>query len=60
MRMTILMKYHTLFSSKIRKDVAKFAVCRSCDRHFDGEKLEIDSPNKKECDVCSANQFRRP
>ena len=58
MRMTILMKYHTLFSSKIRKDVAKFAVCCSCDRHFDGEKL--DSPDKKECEVCSANQFKQP
>ena len=28
-RQTILMKYHTLFSSKIKKDVIKFAVSRS-------------------------------
>ena len=27
----ILMKHHTLFFSKIRKDVAKFVVCCSCD-----------------------------
>ena len=25
------MKYHTLFISKIRRDVAKFVVCCSCD-----------------------------
>ena len=33
---TILMKYHTLFFSKIRKDVAKFVVCCSCDWHIKG------------------------
>ena len=31
---TILMKYHTLFFSKIRKDVAKFVVCCSLDRRL--------------------------
>ena len=39
---TILMKYHTLFISKIvifskiGNDVAKFVVCCSCDRYFKG------------------------
>ena len=33
---TILMKYHTLFFSKIKKDVAKFVVCCSCDLRFKG------------------------
>ena len=28
------MKYHTLFFSKIGKDVAKFVVCCSCDWRF--------------------------
>ena len=31
---TLLMKYHTLFLSKIRKDVAKFVVCCSRDFRF--------------------------
>ena len=31
---TILMKYHTLFFSKIRKDVSKFVVCCSRDKRF--------------------------
>ena len=33
---TILMKYHSLFLSKIRKDVAKFVVCCSRDWRFKG------------------------
>ena len=33
---TILMKYHTLFLSKIGNYVAKFVVCWSCDWHFKG------------------------
>ena len=33
---TILMKYHSLFLSKIRNDVAKFAVCCSCDWRIKG------------------------
>ena len=33
---TILMKYHTLFFWKIRKDVAKFVVCCSGDWHLKG------------------------
>ena len=33
---TILMKYHTLFFSKIGKDVVKFVVCFSRDRRFKG------------------------
>ena len=35
---TILMIYRTLFLLKIRKDVAKFAVCCSRDWHFKGFK----------------------
>ena len=35
-RQTILMKYHTLFFSKIGKDVAKFVVCCSRDWHLKG------------------------
>ena len=31
---TFLMKYHTLFFSKIRKYVAKFVVCCSRDKRF--------------------------
>ena len=34
---TILMNYHTLFISKIVKDVAKFVVCCSRDWRFKGE-----------------------
>ena len=34
---TILMKYHTLFLSKIWKDVAKFAICCSFDWRFKGK-----------------------
>ena len=34
---TILMKHHTLFFSKIGKDVAKFAVCCSRDWRFKGK-----------------------
>ena len=30
----ILMKYHTLFFPKIRKDIAKFVVCCSRDWHW--------------------------
>ena len=30
------MKYHTLFFSKIKKDVGKFVVCCSCDWRFKG------------------------
>ena len=30
------MKYHTLFFSKIGKDVAKFVFCCSCDWRFKG------------------------
>ena len=41
----ILLKYHTLFLSKIRKDVAKFVVCSSC-----------DSP-KFEYGLCSINKM---
>ena len=33
---TILLKYHSLFFSKIRKDVGKFVVCCSCDWRFKG------------------------
>ena len=33
---TILMKYHTLLLSKIRKNVAKFVVCCSLDWRFKG------------------------
>ena len=35
---TILLKCHTLFTcnSKIKKDVAKFVVCCSCDWRFKG------------------------
>ena len=33
---TILMKCHTLFFAKIRKDVAKFVVCCSRDWRFKG------------------------
>ena len=33
---TVLMKYHTLFLSKTRKDVAKFVVCCSRDWRFKG------------------------
>ena len=35
-KQTILMKYHTLFLSKIGKDVAKFVVCCSRDWRFKG------------------------
>ena len=31
MRIVILMKYHTLFHSLIRKDVTKFIICCSRD-----------------------------
>ena len=31
---TILIKYHTLFFSKIRKEVKHFVVCCSCDWRF--------------------------
>ena len=31
---TILMKYHALFFSKIRKNEAKFVVCCSCDWRY--------------------------
>ena len=34
---TILMIYHTLFFSEIRKDVAKFVVCCSRDWRFKGK-----------------------
>ena len=37
---TILMKYHTLFLSKTRKDVGKFVVC--CSR--DGGRLDLAVP----------------
>ena len=37
---TIIMKYHTLFLLKTRKDVAKFVVCCSRDWRFKG----YDSP----------------
>ena len=33
------MKYHTLFFSKIRKDVAKFDVCCSGDWRFKGNNV---------------------
>ena len=33
---TVLMKYHTLFFAKIRKDVEKFVVCCIRDWHFKG------------------------
>ena len=33
---TILMKYHTLFFSKISKDLSKFVVCCSRDWGFKG------------------------
>ena len=33
---TILMKYQTLFFSKIRKDVRNFFICCSCDWRFKG------------------------
>ena len=33
---TILMKYHTLFFSKIKKDIAKFVFCCSHDWRFKG------------------------
>ena len=32
----ILKKYHTLFFSKIGKDVNKFVICCSCDWRFKG------------------------
>ena len=35
-RQTILIKYHSLFLSKARKDVTKFVVCCSCDWRFKG------------------------
>ena len=35
-RQTILMKYHSFFFLKIKKDVAKFVVCCSCDWRFKG------------------------
>ena len=35
---TIFMKYHTLFFSKIRKDVVKFVVCCSRDKRFKSSK----------------------
>ena len=41
---TILMKYHTLFFSKIREDVAKFGVCCSRDwqrPNYEGNKDNI-------------------
>ena len=34
--LTILMKYHSLILSKIRKDVAKFVVCCSGDWRLKG------------------------
>ena len=33
---TILVKYHILFSVKIKKDVIKFVVCSSRDWRFKG------------------------
>ena len=33
---TILMKYHTVFVSKIKKDVAEIPVCYSRDWRFKG------------------------
>ena len=36
---TILMKYHTLFLLKTRKDYAKFVVCCSRDWRFKGLRL---------------------
>ena len=33
----LFMKWHTIFFSKIRKDVAKFVVCCSRDWRFKGE-----------------------
>ena len=36
---TGLMKYHTLFFSKIRKDVAKYVICCSRDWRFQGKPL---------------------
>ena len=41
MRIMILMKYHSLFLSKIRKDVTKFVVCCSCDWRFKSWDWEI-------------------
>ena len=40
---TILMKYHTLFFSKIGEDVAKFVVCCSRDWRFKGKSKAIGS-----------------
>ena len=37
------MKYHTLFFSKIRKDVTKFVVYCSCDWRFKGYELEHEN-----------------
>ena len=37
------MKYHSLFLSKIRKDVEKFVVCCSRDWRFKGLHVNIDS-----------------
>ena len=45
---TISMKYHSLFLSKIRKDVAKFVVCYSRDWLFKGSKLDF-------CDIAVFN-----
>ena len=38
---TILMKYHTLFFSKIKTDIAKFVVCCSRAWRFKGLKKDI-------------------
>ena len=41
---TILMKYHTLFFSKVWKDVAKFVVCCSRDWRFGRKLAHLLSP----------------
>ena len=43
---TILMKYHSLFISKIRKEVAKFVVCCSCDLRFKGYNLVANNSHE--------------
>ena len=49
---TILRKYHTLFFSKNKKDVAVIVVCCSCDW-----RLRVKAPAKSasEIVVCSSN-----
>ena len=49
---TILMKYHPLFLSEIRKDVAKFVVCCSCDWRFKGY---YKSTSRIQLDKCTEN-----